>query len=177
MARSTPRLFTDFVTHFGWLSTSTDVRIRTLEEGDREVLFGPRLRWVLDEWLARQRRGDVHVAVAEVDGAPVDRIGLDFAVSGEPGVVVLWAAFVREEWRDRGIGSALMAQLEDVSRERGYPVVELLVAQDNERARRLYERLGYEVCGTGVNRWVEKDGDRMEEFTERCWRMRKRLDE
>jgi ribosomal protein S18 acetylase RimI-like enzyme len=157
--------------------SSTDIRIRPLEASDRDVLFGPRLRWVAGEWLARQRRGDVHVAVADLDGAPVGRIGLDFTASGERGVAVVWAAFVREERRDRGIGSALMRHLEAVARERGCSHVELLVARDNDAAKRLYERLEYEVCGEGVNRWVERDGARTEEFEEACWRMRKRLDE
>ncbi|MEX0674375.1 MAG: GNAT family N-acetyltransferase [Gaiellaceae bacterium] len=151
------------------------MRIRTLEEGDRDLLFGPRLRWAADEWLARQRRDEIHVAVAEVEGVPVGRIGLDFTASGELGVVVLWAALVREEWRDRGVGTALMRHLEDVARDRGCSTVELLVAQDNGSALRLYGRLGYEICGHGVNRWVEQEGSVVEQFEEICWRMRKRL--
>jgi ribosomal protein S18 acetylase RimI-like enzyme len=151
------------------------VKIRQLERGDREVLFGPRLRYAADEWLARQQRGEIYVGVAEIDGSPVGRIGLDFTASGEAGVVVLWAASVREEWQGRGIGTALMKHLEERAVDNGFSVVELLVAKDNEAAQRLYERLGYEVCGTGVNRWIEKEGGRTEEFTELCWRMRKRL--
>jgi len=117
------------------------VRIRTLEEGDRDLLFGPRLGWAADEWLARQRRDEIHVAVAELEGVP----------------------------------TALMRHLEDVARDRGCSTVELLVAQDNDSALRLYGRLGYEICGQGVNRWVEKEGSVVEEFEELCWRMRKRL--
>ena len=153
------------------------MRIRTLEEADREVLFGPRIRWVVDEWLARQSRGEVHVAVAEVDDVPVARVGLDFTASDEPGVVVLWAAHVDPEWQGRGIGTALMRHLEEVAATRGSSVVELLVGEENRRAQALYERLGYVVCGSGVSRWVERDGARVEQFEEACWRMRKRLDE
>jgi ribosomal protein S18 acetylase RimI-like enzyme len=153
------------------------VRIRLLQAGDRDVLFGPRLRYVLNRWLDRQERGEIYVAVAEFSGVPVGRVGLDFTIQGEPEVAYLWAASVEEDWRGQGIGSALMLHLEEVARERGRPIIELLVAQDNEPARRLYERLGYEVCGTGVNRWVEKDDSGAEEFEELCWRLRKRLDE
>jgi ribosomal protein S18 acetylase RimI-like enzyme len=151
------------------------VRIRQLEERDRDVLFAPRVRCALGAWLERQERDEIYVAVAEVGSVPVGRVGLDFAAQGEVGVVYLWAASVEEEWRGQGIGTALMQHLEEVARERDRRSIELLVAQDNEPARRLYERLGYEVCGTGVNRWVERDDSGAEEFAELCWRMRKRL--
>lgn len=153
------------------------MRIRRLRPEDREALFGPRLRHGADAWLERQERGEVYVAVAELDGVPVARVGLDFAASADPGVVVLWAASVGEEWRGRGVGTALMRHLEQVAVERGRSVVELLVAKDNPRARALYERLGYVTCGEAVNRWVEQGDGGPVTLEEECWRMRKRLGE
>jgi GNAT superfamily N-acetyltransferase len=43
----------------------------------------------------------------------------------------------------RGAGSALMAAAEDWSRARGHRLLTLNVFDENRRARRLYERLGY----------------------------------
>ena len=53
---------------------------------------------------------------------------------------------VRREWRDRGVGSALMARA--VAWARGSGVVtriELDVYVENDRARHLYEKFGFEV--------------------------------
>ncbi len=45
--------------------------------------------------------------------------------------------------RGLGVGSALMAAIEDEARARGYAYVRLDVIDTNWRARALYERLGY----------------------------------
>jgi ribosomal protein S18 acetylase RimI-like enzyme len=45
--------------------------------------------------------------------------------------------------RGLGVGSALMAAIEDEARARGYAYVRLDVIESNWRARALYERLGY----------------------------------
>jgi ribosomal protein S18 acetylase RimI-like enzyme len=43
----------------------------------------------------------------------------------------------------RGIGKALMHAAEDWAREQGYPMIQLHVLVGNDRARSMYERLGY----------------------------------
>ena len=50
---------------------------------------------------------------------------------------------VAEGHRGRGIGSRLLEALAGVARERGYPAIRLDVADGNDAARRLYERLGF----------------------------------
>jgi ribosomal protein S18 acetylase RimI-like enzyme len=119
---------------------------------------------VFDELLARQRRGEVEVVVAELDGVAVGRASLDFTTFEEPGVVELRDAHVDAARRSRGIGTALMTHLEPIAAERGYSVVELRFERTNERARALYERVGY-----GLH---EADAAAPDEA---CWRMRKRL--
>ncbi|MES2434998.1 MAG: GNAT family N-acetyltransferase [Pseudomonadota bacterium] len=47
--------------------------------------------------------------------------------------------------RNRGIGRALMAEIEDRARARGYHLVRLEVIDSNWRAKALYLRLGYRV--------------------------------
>lgn len=49
------------------------------------------------------------------------------------------------EFRRRGIGSALMNAMEKAAWEMGAPCVFLHVEQDNSRARKFYQRLGY-IC-------------------------------
>jgi ribosomal protein S18 acetylase RimI-like enzyme len=50
--------------------------------------------------------------------------------------------YVETEWRDRGIGAALLGCVAALALERGSPLVELTVREDNP-ARRLYGRLGF----------------------------------
>jgi len=49
--------------------------------------------------------------------------------------------------RGRGIGAALMERTLAAARAKGFTRVELTVRVDNERARRLYEKFGFEVEG------------------------------
>ena len=50
---------------------------------------------------------------------------------------------VAEGAEGRGVGSALLAAAEDWSRARGHRLLTLNVFDENHRARRLYDRLGY----------------------------------
>ena len=49
------------------------------------------------------------------------------------------------EYRGRGLGSRLMAQVELEARERGYDRISLVAFEENAGSVRLYERLGYTV--------------------------------
>lgn len=55
---------------------------------------------------------------------------------------------VAPEARSLGVGSALMAAIEDEGRARGYAQVRLDVIDTNWRARALYQRLGYTAIKT-----------------------------
>ena len=50
---------------------------------------------------------------------------------------------VRESWRQRGVGRALMARAEQWARERGLETIEFGVWEFNAGAIRFYEQLGY----------------------------------
>ena len=151
------------------------VSIRRLRPDDLDSLFDHRSREFGVEWLRRQRQGEVHVAVAELDHTAVGRVGLDFMRFAGTGMVLLWAAHVEPEHQGRGIGTALFTHLEDVARERGFDAIQLAVEKSNERARRLYARLGYETVGEEMNRWSYRDEGRVVVVVEDCWTMRKTL--
>jgi GNAT superfamily N-acetyltransferase len=151
------------------------VTFRRLTGSDLDRIFSRLSRQKGVEWLEAQERGHVHVAVAEVDGAPVGRAGLDLVKKGNEGVAILWAAHVEPAWQSRGVGSLLFAHLEDVARSRGFSVIELGVGKKNPRARGLYARLGYTIWGEQVERWSYRDGDVEIPVVEDCWLMRKRL--
>jgi GNAT superfamily N-acetyltransferase len=50
---------------------------------------------------------------------------------------------VEPEWRRTGVGTALLAAAENEARRRGLPYMALMVTEENEAARRLYEGGGY----------------------------------
>ncbi|HEY3289617.1 MAG TPA: GNAT family N-acetyltransferase [Anaerolineae bacterium] len=126
-------------------------------------------------WLEQQDRSEAYVAIAEYDGIAVGRVALDFKLKADRGAAFLMAAHVEPEYQSRGIGTALFNHLEQVARQHGFGAMMLHVGKENPNARRLYERLGYLVCGEEVNRWSHRDGDRIIEHTEDCWLMRKDL--
>ena len=51
--------------------------------------------------------------------------------------------YVRREWRGHGLGSLAVAKAEAAARRLGVHAVHLEVDVTNDRARRLYRRLGF----------------------------------
>lgn len=68
--------------------------------------------------------------------------------AAEPEHFLLDGICVAAPARNLGIGSALMAAIEDQARQRGYGSVRLEVIDSNWRAKALYQRLGYRVVKT-----------------------------
>lgn len=80
--------------------------------------------------------------VAEEDGRP---IGMALVSLGEdhPGVAHLTDLYVVPQHRSRGVGRALVAEVESDLRERGLLHLSLEVRVSNTRAHDLYKRLGF----------------------------------
>ncbi len=55
---------------------------------------------------------------------------------------------VLPRYQGQGLGSSMMRQVEAQARELGFSRLSLTVEVENERARSLYARLGYEVVAT-----------------------------
>jgi ribosomal protein S18 acetylase RimI-like enzyme len=102
------------------------------------------------------RRGEnaVAILVADDDGVPVGKVHLDFETRAAEREVALIAAAVVPELRSRGIGTALMAAAEELVCSRGYGAIVLGVEDSNPRARRLYERLGYDAFATDDFKYI-----------------------
>jgi ribosomal protein S18 acetylase RimI-like enzyme len=113
--------------------------------------------------------------VAEVDGATVGTISFNenqkFA-----GLLHLFAFDVAEPFRNRGIGTQLVAVIESSARDLGLLGVYLEVNVENSGAIRLYERLGYHIEGKPfINRWIAQDSS-AREVSELSHRMLKRFE-
>ena len=92
------------------------------------------------------RLGNRTLLIAELDGRPAGFAFLEPAVDyftgqadGHVGMVA-----VVDSAEGRGVGAALMRAAEDWARRHGYPRLHLNVFAGNDRARRMYERLGYQ---------------------------------
>jgi ribosomal protein S18 acetylase RimI-like enzyme len=139
---------------------------------DLAEIFAPQFRLGGAEWLERQSRDEVYVVVAELDGQPVGRVGLDFRHFDDPRTAYLWAAHVEPSFQGRGIGTALMGELERVALARDIDRIRLAVGKDNPRAFSLYQRLGYRPDGEETQRWSYPDEyGRTVPVVEECWTM------
>jgi ribosomal protein S18 acetylase RimI-like enzyme len=90
-----------------------------------------------------------NVVVAELDGRPVGwgKIEHPTPLPASAHVWHVTGLAVAPSFEGRGAGRALMEALIELARERGGRRMTLRVFSANERARRLYEKLGFEVEG------------------------------
>ena len=143
-----------------------EVVIRPLRAEDVERLFKPQEHELAAEWLAQQERGELYVAVAELDGVPVGRRCLDFTFFPDQGIGYGFAASVLLDWQSRGIGSMIDRHLEQVARERGLHTLRSVAAKTNEGAVRWHEKQGDRCTGEEVVRWTNLEG---REVAVDCW--------
>lgn len=112
---------------------------------DLEVELFPHDAWSAESWwaelAARPRR---EYLVAEDAAGLLGYAGLDHG--GEVADVMTVATALQA--RGRGLGSALLAELERRALERGAAHLMLEVRADNTAARALYERTGYVLLTT-----------------------------
>jgi len=107
--------------------------------------------------LERVASGDVDYLALRVDGVPVAKGGIDYAV--EPGAGTIWQVATHPELEGLGLATRLVRACEERIAGRGLSPVRLSVELDNTRARRLYEYLGYQVCGETPDEWEDQDAE------------------
>lgn len=100
-----------------------------------------------------QRTGAVTEVVAWDDSSPVGSGFIHWTGPRDPSIAKLvpdcpeiFRLEVLETHRSKGIGAALVRELESIAQARGLTRVGLGVGIANHRARRLYERLGYRLA-------------------------------
>jgi ribosomal protein S18 acetylase RimI-like enzyme len=117
--------------------------------GPGDVLATPQVADYVEDW---GRDGDGGV-IAEWDGEPVGACWFRRFTAAHPGYGFLGVDVpgiglaVREGFRRRGVGSRLLEAAVSAIRESGAPAVGLSVELGNGRARRLYDRAGFEPLG------------------------------
>lgn len=124
------------------------LRLAALEEAPSA--FGSRLAdWQGDgdveaRWRDRLGVPGSHNLVALLDGEPA---GMGSGVPAQDGQVELISLWVAPHARGRGVGDAILAEVERWARDAGATAVRLDVAEDNKAAARLYLRHGFDWTG------------------------------
>lgn len=105
----------------------------------------------IDDWEAQLSNPAAHVfRIAEVDAEPVGYVKLGplkFAVDAKGPSLLLDQLYVLKEHHGAGIAQALMDWALDEAKRRGARQLYLTVYVDNQRARRFYDRYGFEAVG------------------------------
>src|SRR5713226_5877960 len=100
------------------------------------------------QWLGTFDGVRTILLVADADGEAIgsaDCHGGTYAKTHHVGGIGI---AIRDGWREVGLGRILMERILEWMRARGFKKAELAVFGSNDRARRLYESLGFEREGT-----------------------------
>jgi ribosomal protein S18 acetylase RimI-like enzyme len=88
----------------------------------------------------------------------------------------LYSFRVMDAFRGQGIGTALLHHAQKILIERGYQTASIAAAKDNPRARRMYERAGFQVFSEDSGHWHYTDHEgRTRYVVEPCWILEKTL--
>jgi putative acetyltransferase len=135
-----------------------------VDERPRSLMTTAEEFWTVREWRGHMLRwSEMGVSlVAEVDRDVIGNLGIR---RGERPVVRHTAELgltVAAAMRGIGVGRALMATAEEWARENGIRKIFLGVFTKNDRARALYDRLGYEVEGIERRQARFPDGEEVD---------------
>jgi GNAT superfamily N-acetyltransferase len=98
---------------------------------------------ILKEVVADDRHGFVHLARAEGRIIGVAYVATILSVEHVGPAAWLEELYVAPAWRQRGVGSALVAAVLERARAAGMVAIDLEIDVGHSRAASLYERLGF----------------------------------
>jgi ribosomal protein S18 acetylase RimI-like enzyme len=117
---------------------------------------GPLHVTAVGEALERVALGEIdYLVIRDQDRRPVAKAGIDY--TEHPGAGTIWQVATRKDLEGRGLATRLIAEAERRIAARGLEWSMIGVEEDNERAIRLYNHLGYEPCGCEPASWDELD--------------------
>lgn len=102
------------------------------------------------------KAGDYLAAVLP-SGLIIGKIGIRYDDQPEAGTVFQFDVIA--DFRNRGVGTALLDHAEERIRKRGWGRATLAVEESNIDARRLYQRRGYVIIGAEDSEWDQQTPD------------------
>jgi len=125
-------------------------RIYNVEVTGSTVTFDLEPRTLEDQraWVARHQ--GAHPAVVAIDDGAVVGFGSlsSFRDRAAYATTVEDSVYVAGEWRGRGVGRALLAELVALARARGFHTVIARTSGDNESSIALHQSCGFTLVGT-----------------------------
>jgi ribosomal protein S18 acetylase RimI-like enzyme len=118
--------------------------------------FGTMAHWrnVTRRTFSDHQAGQRLMFVADFNDFPVGQVVIDVTPRE---YAYLYALRVMDPLRGLGIGTALLRVGDYVAHEHGLRQIQLAVEKSNTAARRLYERVGYEIFTQRVDVWSYVD--------------------
>lgn len=119
------------------------------------------VRWSVREMRKRYRGSWTTQSasiVAVADGRLIGTLGVGRETHPVTRHVASLGMMVADDWRSRGVGSALLAEAFRWARWAGVEKLALTVYPDNDRARRLYEKFGFAEEGRLVGHSRKRHG-------------------
>jgi ribosomal protein S18 acetylase RimI-like enzyme len=139
---------------------------RLFQQAYLDMQAGSRLLLVMDDLAQQQIVGQIFLQFSSSDARFADGRGRGY----------IYALRMKPLYRRQGLGTRLIRAAEDALRSMGMRVVSIGVAKDNERARCLYERLGYRILADLPGEWSYLDHlGQTQKVVEPAWLMEKRL--
>lgn len=162
-----------------------DLIIRHVVEADIPSLLSEAsavyMQFLFQSAYQGMQRGEQLMWVAERDEVIIGQVFVQFT-SMRPKLAngvdraYFYSFRVAPQYRGNGVGSRLMAVMEEDLRKRGFSRVTLTVAKTNARAIELYTRQGYRIAGSELVHHSVRDADnRWQREEQEAWRMEKRL--
>lgn len=109
-------------------------------------LYGAHRGIIEEAWNAHESGSNV-MLVADLRGAPVGQVWIDFTRKADERAAVIWALRVHPILQNLGLGARLLATAETLARDRGFDVAEVAVEKASAGLVRLFERSGYTAFG------------------------------
>lgn len=148
---------------------STTFTIRPVREADLPALeWGgayAHFRRVFRTTFEDMKQGHRLMLVAEADGQIVGQVFLQLQSSSLNPLNhgrrrgYLYALRVRGPWQRQGLGQQLIQAAEAEFLRRKFDVARIAVAKTNAGARRLYERLNYQIISEDAGIWHYQDDE------------------
>lgn len=164
----------------------TEVKIRFMQESDLPALEWDgeftHFRLIYESVYRRMKRGSAMAWVAEdANNKIVGQVFLQLDCD-RPELADGWSRAylfsfrIKPEYRNREIGTRMVAVLENYLRSRKFRSLTLNVARDNPDAIRLYEKLGFKIVAPEPGIWSYVDHEhQLQTVEEPSWRMEKLL--
>jgi len=98
------------------------------------------------EWYRDHMKAGMSYLVVRVEGEVVGGASIE-PRRGRESHVAVYGVFIKEGFRNLGIGTKLNQQLIEIAQKRGFKIMELAVLGSNTRAFHVYEKCGFQEVG------------------------------